>query len=196
MPPWYLAGYRAAQARWSEVYAPALSTYPPLKVAVRTPRLTLAATTDDLLGRLVPVFVPVWSPTASRRRSTIRCPSTWTARPGSGLDAQDLGWSIAGRATFWRLYFVICDDAEQVGMQDPIGTDFAALGSGMHVERRRPEAVVGVQRLDLVQVDVTGGPAADGSAGDPPLRSRKAGRRPRSRPGFRYVARTRARTSP
>jgi hypothetical protein len=31
------------------------STYPPLNLAVRTPRLTLAAATDDLLERLVPV---------------------------------------------------------------------------------------------------------------------------------------------
>ncbi|MET0418932.1 MAG: hypothetical protein ABW022_23195 [Actinoplanes sp.] len=31
------------------------SAYPPLNLAVRTPRLTLAAATDDLLERLVPV---------------------------------------------------------------------------------------------------------------------------------------------
>jgi RimJ/RimL family protein N-acetyltransferase len=39
----------------------------------------------------------------------------------------------AGRAKvdagFWRLYFVICDDGQPVGMQDLIGVDFAALGT-------------------------------------------------------------------
>src|SRR5438874_11239747 len=32
-------------------------------------------------------------------------------------------------AAFWRLYFVICDDGEPVGMQDLIGTDFPTLGT-------------------------------------------------------------------
>src|SRR5438874_7368938 len=32
-------------------------------------------------------------------------------------------------AAFWRLYFVICDDGEPVGMQDLIGTDSATLGT-------------------------------------------------------------------
>jgi hypothetical protein len=35
--------------------APVPSTYPPLNLAVRTPRLTLAAATDELLERLAPV---------------------------------------------------------------------------------------------------------------------------------------------
>jgi RimJ/RimL family protein N-acetyltransferase len=32
-------------------------------------------------------------------------------------------------AAFWRLYFVICDVGEPIGMQDLIGTDFATLGT-------------------------------------------------------------------
>lgn len=39
----------------------------------------------------------------------------------------------AGRSrvndAFWRLYFVICDDGEPLGMHDLIATDFATLGT-------------------------------------------------------------------
>jgi RimJ/RimL family protein N-acetyltransferase len=110
--------------------APVLSTYPPLNLAVRTPRLTLAAATDDLLERLVPVVragvvidsepapfddpMSLYEDSPSREWHWMR--AIWAGR--SRVDA-----------TFWRLYFVICDDDEPVGMQDLIGTDFATIGT-------------------------------------------------------------------
>jgi RimJ/RimL family protein N-acetyltransferase len=106
------------------------STYPPLNLAVRTPRLTLAAGTDDLLERLVPVVragvvadddpAPFDDPMSFYEDGPTRewrwMRATWAGR--SRVDA-----------TFWRLYFVVCDDGEPVGMQDLIGSHFAALGT-------------------------------------------------------------------
>ncbi len=46
---------RAALPGGRRYGSPVPFTYPPLNLAVRTPRLTLAAATDDLLERLVPV---------------------------------------------------------------------------------------------------------------------------------------------
>jgi RimJ/RimL family protein N-acetyltransferase len=106
------------------------STYPPLNLAVRTPRLTLAAATDELLERLVPVVragvvtdddpVPFDDPMSLYEESPTRewrwMRSIWSGR--SRVSAE-----------FWRLYFVVCDDGEPVGMQDLVGRDFAALGT-------------------------------------------------------------------
>lgn len=106
------------------------SAYPPLNLAVRTPRLTLAAATDDLLERLAPVVragvvtdddpVPFDDPMSLYEDSPAR-EWRWMRAIWGGRSRID--------ATFWRLYFVICDDGEPVGMQDLIGHDFAALGT-------------------------------------------------------------------
>jgi RimJ/RimL family protein N-acetyltransferase len=106
------------------------STYPPLNLAVRTPRLTLAAATDDLLERLVPVVragvvadgepPPFDDPMSLYENSPTR-EWRWMRAIWAGRSRVD--------ATFWRLYLVICHDGEPVGMQDLIGTDFGTLGT-------------------------------------------------------------------
>ena len=106
------------------------SSYPPLNLAVRTPRLTLAAATDDLLERLVPVVragvvtagepAPFDDPMTLYEDSPTR-EWSWMRRIWAGRSRVD--------PAFWRLYFVICDAGEPIGMQDLIGTDFAALGT-------------------------------------------------------------------
>ncbi|WP_433367771.1 GNAT family N-acetyltransferase [Actinoplanes sp. CA-142083] len=106
------------------------STYPPLNLAVRTPRLTLAAATDEMLERLVPVVragilvdgepLPFDDPMSLYEDSPTRewrwMRSIWRGRSRADAD-------------FWRLYFVVCDDGEPVGMQDLIATDFARFGT-------------------------------------------------------------------
>jgi RimJ/RimL family protein N-acetyltransferase len=106
------------------------STYPPLNLAVRTPRLTLAAATDDLLERLVPVVragvvtdgepLPFDDPMTLYEDSPTR-EWSWMRRIWAGRARVE--------AQRWRLYFVVCDGGEPVGMQDLTGTDFAALGT-------------------------------------------------------------------
>jgi RimJ/RimL family protein N-acetyltransferase len=106
------------------------SAYPPLNLAVRTPRLTLAAATDDLLERLVPVVraglvvdgepLPFDDPMTFYLDGPVR-EWSWLRRIWAGRSRVDDG--------FWRLYFVVCDDGRPAGMQDLIGTDFAALGT-------------------------------------------------------------------
>jgi RimJ/RimL family protein N-acetyltransferase len=106
------------------------SSYPPLNLAVRTPRLSLAAATDDLLERLVPVVraglvsdgepAPFDDPMSLYEDSPTRewrwMRAIWAGR--SRVDAE-----------FWRLYFVICDVGEPIGMQDLMSTDFATFGT-------------------------------------------------------------------
>jgi RimJ/RimL family protein N-acetyltransferase len=106
------------------------SSYPPLNLAVRTPRLVLAAATDDLLDRLVPLVraglvtdegpLPFDDPI-----------SFYEDNPGREWRWRRAIWKGRSRVdpSFWRLYFVICDDGEPVGMQDLKGVDFAALGT-------------------------------------------------------------------
>ncbi|MCA2211798.1 GNAT family N-acetyltransferase [Jidongwangia harbinensis] len=117
------------------------STYPPLNLAVRTPRLTLAAATDDLLERLVPVV----------RAGVVTDgePAPFDDPMSLYADSPDREWRWmraiwAGRsrvdASFWRLYFVICVDGEPVGMQDLIGVDFAAVGTVTSFSWVAPEA--------------------------------------------------------
>jgi RimJ/RimL family protein N-acetyltransferase len=106
------------------------STYPPLNLAVRTPRLTLAAATDDLLERLVPVVrsgvvsdgepAPFDDPISLYEENPAR-EWRWMRAIWAGRSRVD--------PAFWRLYFVICDDGEPVGMQDLIGADFATVGT-------------------------------------------------------------------
>jgi RimJ/RimL family protein N-acetyltransferase len=106
------------------------SSYPPLNLAVRTPRITLAAATDELLDRLVPVVragvvvegeplpfddpMSLYAESPEREWSWLR--RVWAGRSKVGPD-------------FWRLYFVVCADGEPLGMQDLIGHDFAAVGT-------------------------------------------------------------------
>jgi RimJ/RimL family protein N-acetyltransferase len=91
--------------------------YPLLDVEVKTPRLTLAGATDDLLERLVPVIregvvsaghMPFDDPMWLR--------AIWAGR--GRVDPQR-----------WRLYFVVMVAGSPIGMQDLIGTDFAVLGT-------------------------------------------------------------------
>ncbi len=110
--------------------APVPSSYPLLNLAVRTPRLTLAAATDELLERLVPVVragvVPAGEPLPFDDPMSLYDDSP--AREWRWMRAV---WAGRARvsAEFWRLYFVICDDGEPVGMQDLIARDFAAIGT-------------------------------------------------------------------
>jgi RimJ/RimL family protein N-acetyltransferase len=104
-------------------------TYPPLNVSVRTPRLTLAGATDELLERLVPVV-----------RAGVADVAPWPFDDPISLyaDSPEREWrwlrSIwRGRARvepeFWRLYFVVLVDDEPIGMQDLKGTDFIKFGT-------------------------------------------------------------------
>jgi RimJ/RimL family protein N-acetyltransferase len=106
-----------------------VSSYPPLNVRVRTPRLLLLGATDELLGRLVPVV-----------GKGVVTAEPWPFDDPMSLykDSPDREWSWlrgvwAGRGkvsdTFWRLYFVVVIDGEPVGMQDLIGINFATFGT-------------------------------------------------------------------
>ncbi len=106
-----------------------LSPYPPLNVQVRTPRLSLLGATDALLARLVPAVrqgiatAPPWpfdDPMSLYKDNPER---EWAWLRGV--------WTGRGRVTdsFWRLYFVVVVDDAAVGMQDLIGTNFAAFGT-------------------------------------------------------------------
>ncbi|WP_033290730.1 GNAT family N-acetyltransferase [Amycolatopsis jejuensis] len=105
-----------------------MSSYPPLNVAVHTPRLSLLGATDELLERLVPVV-----------REGVVTEAPWPFDDPMSLyeDNPQREWRWlrgvwAGRAkvseTFWRLYFVVVADGSPVGMQDLIGNEFAAFG--------------------------------------------------------------------
>lgn len=106
-----------------------MSAYPPLNLRVRTPRITLAAATDELLERLVPVV-----------RKGVAVSPPWPFDDPMSLyedsPQREWGWLRgiwAGRAKvnedFWRLYFVVVADGEPVGMQDLIGTSFTKYGT-------------------------------------------------------------------
>ncbi|MFI6246460.1 GNAT family N-acetyltransferase [Streptomyces sp. NPDC051016] len=104
-------------------------TYPPLNVEVRTPRLTLAGASDELLERLVPLV-----------RAGVADVEPWPFDDPSSFyaDSPDREWRWlravwAGRARVspdaWRLYFAVLVDGEPVGMQDLVGSDFARFGT-------------------------------------------------------------------
>jgi RimJ/RimL family protein N-acetyltransferase len=104
-------------------------TYPPLNVGVRTPRLTLAGASDELLERLVPLV-----------RAGIAVAEPWPFDDPSSLYADSPNrewrwlraiWTGRGRVTpdAWRLYFVVLADGEPVGMQDLVGRDFSRFGT-------------------------------------------------------------------
>ena len=99
-------------------YSPGvIHTYPPLNLEARTPRLTLAGATDELLERLVPVV-----------RAGVADAAPWPFDDPMSLyaDSPDREWRWlraiwAGRArvdqSFWRLYFVVLleGDAQKQG---------------------------------------------------------------------------------
>jgi RimJ/RimL family protein N-acetyltransferase len=101
-----------------------IHTYPPLNLQVRTPRLTLAGATDELLEQLVPVV---------RAGIVGAGPLPFDDPSSLYADSPDREWRWlrrvwAGRARvepdFWRLYFAVLVDGEPIGMQDLIGHDF------------------------------------------------------------------------
>lgn len=113
------AGYRLGVAH----------TYPPLNVEVRTPRVTLAGASDELLERLVPLV-----------RAGIADAEPWPFDDPISFyaDSPEREWQWlrgiwAGRARVtpdsWRLYFAVLVDGEPVGMQDLIGRNFTRFGT-------------------------------------------------------------------
>lgn len=105
------------------------SPYPPLNVAVCTPRLSLLGATDDLLMQLVPAVrdgIAVESPLG------IDDPSSFYK------DSPEREWSWLRRMwggrgnltdTHWRLYLVVVVDGVAVGMQDVWGDEFASFAA-------------------------------------------------------------------
>lgn len=104
-------------------------TYPPLNVEIRTPRLTLAGASDELLERLVPIVrggiadaepwpfddpISFYADSPEREWRWMR--GIWGGRSRMSPDA-------------WRLYFAVLVDGEAVGMQDLIATDFTRFGT-------------------------------------------------------------------
>jgi RimJ/RimL family protein N-acetyltransferase len=111
-------------------YRPGVAhTYPPLNVEVRTPRLTLAGASDDLLERLVPLV-----------RAGIADSEPWPFDDPISFyaDNPEREWkwlrSIWGGRSrvspeFWRLYFAVLVDGEPIGMQDLSGRNFKQFGT-------------------------------------------------------------------
>jgi RimJ/RimL family protein N-acetyltransferase len=104
-------------------------TYPLLNVEVRTPRLTLAGASDELLERLVPL---VRAGVADAEPWPFDDPISFYA------DSPEREWQWlrgiwAGRgrvsAEFWRLYFAVLVDGVPVGMQDLIAKNFTRFGT-------------------------------------------------------------------
>lgn len=94
-----------------------IHTYPPLNLEVRTPRLTLAGATDELLERLVPIV-----------RAGVADAAPWPFDDPMSLyaDSPDREWRWlrgiwAGRARV--------DDGEAIGMQNLKGSDFSKFGT-------------------------------------------------------------------
>jgi RimJ/RimL family protein N-acetyltransferase len=104
------------------------STYPPLNLEVRTPRLALLGATDELLEQLVPI---VRAGVADGASLPFDDPmSLYDDNPRREWRWMRGIWSGRARVdeTFWRLYFVVVVDGEPIGMQDLIATDFASMG--------------------------------------------------------------------
>ena len=113
------AGYRPGVAH----------TYPPLDVEIRTPRLTLAGATDDLLERLVPL---VRAGVADTEPWPFDDPISFYAESPEREWRWLRGiWAGRGRMSpdSWRLYFAVVVDGEPVGMQDLVGKNFARFGT-------------------------------------------------------------------
>jgi RimJ/RimL family protein N-acetyltransferase len=103
--------------------------YPPLNVAVTTPRLVLLGATDDRLKALLPTV-----------RAGVADTQPWPFDDPMSLydDSPQREWRWlraiwAGRAKvseeFWRLYFVVSVDDAIVGIQDLIGLNFGSFGT-------------------------------------------------------------------
>jgi RimJ/RimL family protein N-acetyltransferase len=104
-------------------------TYPPLNLTVRTPRVTLAGATDELLERLVPVVrAGVVGPGALPFDDPMSLYEDSPEREWRWLRAI---WSGRGRVgrDWWRLYLVVVVDGEVAGMQDVIGAEFPAFAA-------------------------------------------------------------------
>jgi hypothetical protein len=106
------------------------SSYPPLNLQVRTPRLVLAGATDELLERLIPVvragvadagLAPPFDDPMSLYADSPEREWRWLRAIWAGRARVEPGW--------WRLYFVVIVDGEPAGMQDLIGEEFAAFGT-------------------------------------------------------------------
>jgi RimJ/RimL family protein N-acetyltransferase len=104
-------------------------SYPPLNLTVRTPRLTLAGATDELLERLLPVVragvvgpgqLPFDDPMSLYEDSPER-EWRWLRAIWTGRGHADRSW--------WRLYFVVVVDGEVAGVQDVIGAEFASFAA-------------------------------------------------------------------
>jgi len=111
-------------------YRPTVAyTYPPLNLAIRTPRLTLAGASDELLERLVPLVragiadaepwpfddpISFYADSPDREWQWLR--SIWRGRGRMGPEG-------------WRLYFAVLVDGEPVGMQDLVGRNFSRFGT-------------------------------------------------------------------
>lgn len=102
--------------------------YPPLEVAVTTPRLELRGATDDLLAELAPL---VRSSKAAAHPAPYDDPmSLYEADPARRVAGWLQGiWRGRGRSDPWRLYFAVIVDGHAVGMQDVIGDHFAEVGT-------------------------------------------------------------------
>lgn len=105
------------------------SAYPLLNAQVRTPRLTLAGASDELLERLIPAVrdgvvspaeVPFDDPMSLYQDSPER-EWQWLRAIWAGRARVDRHW--------WRFYFVVMLDDAPVGMQDLVGVDFATFGT-------------------------------------------------------------------
>ncbi|GAA3514365.1 GNAT family N-acetyltransferase [Actinocatenispora rupis] len=104
-------------------------TYPPLNVEIRTPRLTLAGATDELLERLVPV---VRAGIADVEPLPFDDPISFYAdSPEREWQWLQSIWRGRGRVTpdAWRLYFAVLVDGEAVGMQDLTASNFTRFGT-------------------------------------------------------------------
>ena len=114
--------------------------YPPLNLEVRTPRLTLAGASDELLERLVPLVragiadaepwpfddpISFYADSPEREWQWLR--GIWTGRGRVSPDS-------------WRLYFAVLVDGEPVGMQDLKGKDFTRFGTSRTAPTGTPAA--------------------------------------------------------
>ena len=143
-------------ATWWPGYRPGVAhTYPPLNVEVRTPRLTLAGASDELLERLVPL---VRAGVADAEPWPFDDPISFYA------DSPEREWQWlrgiwAGRARVspdsWRLYFAVLVDGEPVGMQDLIGTNFTRFGTVSSFSPRRTSSLISVPGRYLLRISLS-----------------------------------------
>lgn len=104
--------------------------YPPLNVAVTTPRIELRGATDEALAGLVPL---VRAGQADADPPPFDDPmSLYESDPDTRVQKWLQGiWRGRGHVAtdFWRLYLVTLVDGQAVGVQDVIGSDFDTHGT-------------------------------------------------------------------